>query len=71
MVKLLFYFSDDISAAALEILTEAKEPLNKSTAALSGSFAPAYRFENLEIRKVFLRFPNLNLEQNPSLTALA
>ena len=47
------------------------EPLNKSAAALSGSFAPAYRFENLEIRKVFLRFPNLNLEQNPSLTALA
>ena len=47
-----------------------KEPLNKSAAALSGSFAPAYRFENLEIHKVFLRFPNLNLEQNPSLTAL-
>ena len=48
-----------------------REPLNKSSAALSGSFAPAYRFENLEIRKGFLRFPNLNLEQNPSLTALA
>ena len=48
-----------------------KEPLNKSAAALSGPFAPAYRFENLEIRKGFLRFPNLNLEQNPSLTALA
>ena len=47
------------------------EPLNQSAAALSGSFAPAYRFENLEIHKVFLRFPNLNLEQNPSLTALA
>ena len=38
------------------------EPLNKSSAALSGSFAPTYRFENLEIRKGFLRFPNLNLE---------
>ena len=48
-----------------------KEPLNKSAAALSGSFAPTYRFENLEIHKVFLQFPNLNLEQNPSLTALA
>ena len=48
-----------------------KEPLNKSSAALSGSFAPTYRFENLEIRKGFLRFSNLNLEQNPSLTALA
>ncbi|MDY4231695.1 MAG: hypothetical protein SOX74_06405 [Candidatus Faecousia sp.] len=47
------------------------EPLNQSAAALSGSFAPAYRFENLEIHKVFLQFPNLNLEQNPSLTALA
>ena len=39
-----------------------KEPLNKSAAALSGSFAPTYWFENLEIHKVFLRFPNLNLE---------
>ena len=48
-----------------------KEPLNQSSAALSGSFAPAYRFENLEIHKVFLQFPNLNLVQNPSLTTLA
>ena len=48
-----------------------KEPLNKSAAALSGSFAPTYRRENLEIHKVFLQFPNLNLEQNPSLTTLA
>ena len=48
-----------------------REPLNQSAAALSGSFAPAYRFENLEIHRVFLRFPNLDLEQNPSLTALA
>jgi hypothetical protein len=45
--------------------------LNQSAAALSGSFAPADRFENLEIRKGFLQFPNLNLEQNPSLTTLA
>ena len=49
----------------------AKKPLNKSAAAVSGSFAPTYWFENLEIRKGFLQFPNLNLEQNPSLTALA
>ena len=48
-----------------------REPLNKSAAALSGSFAPTFRFENLEIRKGFLQFSNLNLEQNPSLTALA
>jgi hypothetical protein len=48
-----------------------REPLNQSAAALSRSFAPTDRFENLEIRKGFLRFPNLNLEQNPSLTTLA
>ena len=42
-----------------------REPLNQSAAALSGSFAPTFRFENLEIRKVFLQFSNLNLEQNP------
>jgi hypothetical protein len=48
-----------------------KEPLKKSAAALSGSFAPTFRFENLEIHKVFLQFSNLNLEQNSSLTALA
>ena len=48
-----------------------KEALNKSTAAHGGSFVPTFRFENLEIHKVFLRFSNLNLEQNPSLTALA
>ena len=39
-----------------------REPLNKSSAALSGSFVPTDRFENLEIHKVFLQFPNLNLE---------
>ena len=50
---------------------KAREPLNKSAAALSGTFAPTYWFENLEIHKVFLQFPNLNLGQNPSLTALA
>ena len=48
-----------------------REPLNQSAAALSGPFAPTYWLENLEIRKGFLRFSNLNLEQNPSLTALA
>ena len=66
------------------------DELGYLTAALSGSFAPTYRFENLEIlrsrwrlcrltdaacplrvHKVFLQFSNLNLEQNPSLTALA
>ena len=41
---------------------KAKEPLNQSSAALSGSFAPTYWFENLEIHKAFLQFPNLNLE---------
>jgi hypothetical protein len=45
--------------------------MNQSAAALSGSFAPTCRFENLEIRKGFLRLSSLNLEQNPMLTALA
>ena len=44
------------------IIISSKEPLNKSSAALSGSFVPTDRFENLEIHKVFLQFPNLNLE---------
>jgi transposase-like protein len=58
--------------ARLESIVEIlKEPLNKLAAALSGSFAPTFQFENLEIHKVFLQFSNLNLEQNPSLTALA
>ena len=48
-----------------------REPLNKSAAADSGSFAPTFRFENLEIHKVFLRFSNLILQQNLSPTALA
>ena len=47
---------------ALKESNETREPLNKSAAALSGPFAPTYWFENLEIHKVFLRFPNLNLE---------
>ena len=48
-----------------------KEPLNKSAAALGGSFAATFRLENLEIHKVFLRFPNLILRQNLSPIALA
>ena len=35
-----------------------REPLNKSAAALSGSFVPAYRFENLEINQKNIRNPN-------------
>ena len=50
------------------LFIEFKEPLNQSAAAHSESFAPACR---LEIRKGFLQFSNLNLEQNPSLTTLA
>jgi hypothetical protein len=41
-----------------------KEPLNQSSAADDGSFAPTPQFEKLEIHKVFLRFPNFDLEQN-------
>ena len=50
--------------------TDSWEPLNQSAAALGGSFAPTCRFENFEIHKGFPQFPNLNLEQNPSLTLL-
>ncbi|MBR2048550.1 MAG: hypothetical protein IJ960_08140, partial [Oscillospiraceae bacterium] len=46
-------------------------PLNKSSAAADGSFDPTYPFENREIHKVFLRFPNFNLGQNLSPSALA
>jgi len=66
-----FWFGGTCCKCWISYKSKSKEPLNKSSAALSGSFAPAYRFENLEIHKVFLRFPNLNLEQNPSLTTLA
>ena len=48
-----------------------REAQNKSAAALGGSFAATFRFENLEIHKVFLRLSNLNLRQNLSPTALA
>ena len=48
-----------------------KEPLNKSSAAADGSFAPAMQFEKLEIHPVFLRFPNFYLWQNLSPSALA
>ena len=48
-----------------------REPLNKSTAAAGGSFAPTYQFEKWEIHKVFLYFPNFDLRQNLSPSALA
>ena len=43
----------------------------QSSAAVSGSFAPTVQFEKLEIHTVFLRFSNLHLGQNFSLTTLA
>ena len=49
----------------------AMEPLNKSSAAADGSFDPTFQFENREIHKAFLRFPNFNLGQNLSPSALA
>ena len=42
-----------------------------ASADISGSFVPILRFEKLEIHPVFLRFPNLILEQNLSLLSLA
>jgi hypothetical protein len=46
-------------------VSRTREPLNQSAAALSGFFAPTCRFENLEIRKGFLQFSNLNLNKIP------
>ena len=43
----------------------------QSTSVDSGSFAPTFQFENLEIHTVYLQFPNFNLGQNLSLTTLA
>ena len=43
----------------------------KSSAVLSGSFAPTVQFEKLEIHKVFLRFSNFHSCQNLSLITLA
>ena len=71
VAQIMGYLKGKSSLMIFEKHANLKEPLNKSSAALSGSFAPTYRFENLEIHKVFLQFPNLNLEQNPSLTTLA
>ena len=48
-----------------------KETLIYSPAADAGSFASTFQFEKLEIHKVFLRFPNFNLCQNLSPSALA
>ena len=47
-----------------------RKPLYQSTSALCGSFVSAFRHGKLEIHKVFLRFPCLNLKQNSSLIAL-
>ena len=47
------------------------ETLIESSAAAAGSFAPTLQFCKLEIHKVFLRFQNLNLEQNLSPSAFA
>jgi len=42
----------------------------KVPAIIRGSFAPTLRFGKLEIHKVCLRFPNLDLWQNLSLLIL-
>lgn len=47
------------------------ESLNKSSSAESGSFSPSVQFQKREIHAVFLRFWNLRLVKNLSLTALA
>ena len=47
------------------------EPLNKSSAAVSGSFPPTLRYRKREIHTVFRRFRYLDWPKNLSLTALA
>ena len=47
------------------------ETLNQSSAADGGSFSSIHRYEKLEIHKVFLRFPYLDLPKNLSPSALA
>jgi hypothetical protein len=47
-----------------------KEALNKSSAADGGSFSSIHRYEKLEIHKVFLRFPYLDLPKNLSPSTL-
>ena len=66
-----FGFCAAVQARVPLPVSRTREPLNQSDAVLSGFFAPIYWFENLEIRKGFLQFSNLNLEQNPSLTTLS
>ena len=48
-----------------------REPLNKSSAAVSGSFSSTLRYRKREIHTVFRRFRYLNWPKNLSLTALA
>ena len=48
-----------------------KEPLNKSSAAVSGSFSPTLRYRKREIHTVFRRFRYLDWTKNLALTALA
>ena len=48
-----------------------KEPLNKSSAAVSGSFPPTLRYRKREIHAVFRRFQYLDWPKNLLLTALA
>ena len=52
-------------------MVNTKEPLNKSSAAVSGSFPPTLRYRKREIHTGFLRFRYLDWTKNLSLTALA
>jgi hypothetical protein len=47
------------------------ETMKKPSSAPDESFAPTLQFVKLEIHKVFLRFPNFNLSQNLSPSAIA
>ena len=50
--------------------SKSREPLNKSSSAVSGSFPSTLRHRKWEIHTVFLRFRYLDWTKNLSLTAL-
>ena len=64
-------FQHSCDRISLLKLQHPREPLNKSSAAVSGSFPPTLRYRKREIHTVFRRFRYLDWPKNLSLTALA
>ena len=64
-------FQHSCDRISLLKLQHPREPLNKSSAAVSGSFPPTLQYRKRGIHKVFRRFRYLDWPKNLSLTALA